>query len=66
MAIHRFRQILADMSFITDDDLFKFWREEKCTVEDVLSKAHNPDDLAKRIVNAKRGILDNGGTSPED
>jgi twitching motility protein PilT len=41
---------------LMDDHLFKLWKEEKCTIEDVLAKAHNPDDLAKRIVNAKRGI----------
>jgi twitching motility protein PilT len=28
------------------------------TVEDILAKAHRPDDLAKRIVNARRGIED--------
>jgi len=41
---------------LMDDALFKLWKEEKCTIEDVLSRAHNPDDLAKRIVNSKRGI----------
>jgi twitching motility protein PilT len=51
---------------LMDDALFRLWRDEKCTVEEVLSKAHNPDDLAKRIVNAKRGILDEGGTAPEE
>jgi len=40
---------------LMDDALFKLWKEEKCAIEEVLSKAHNPDDLAKRIVNAKRG-----------
>ena len=43
---------------LMDDALFRLWREEKCTVEDCLGKAHSPDDLAKRIVNAKRGIAD--------
>jgi twitching motility protein PilT len=41
---------------LMDDALFKLWKEEKCTIEEVLAKAHNPDDLAKRIVNAKRGM----------
>jgi twitching motility protein PilT len=41
---------------LMDDALFKLWKEEKCTIEDVLSKSQSPDDLAKRIVNAKRGI----------
>jgi|DewCreStandDraft_4_1066084.scaffolds.fasta_scaffold08704_4 twitching motility protein PilT len=43
---------------LMDDALFKLWQEEKCTVEDVLAKAHNPDDLAKRILNAQRGIIE--------
>lgn len=41
---------------LMDDALFRLWKEEKCTLEDVLARAHNPDDLAKRVVNAKRGI----------
>jgi len=45
---------------LMDDSLFKAWREEKCTLEDVLGKAHNPDDLAKRILNAQRGMGDEG------
>jgi twitching motility protein PilT len=43
---------------LMDDALFKIWREEKATAEDVLSKSHNPDELAKRIANAKRGVFD--------
>jgi twitching motility protein PilT len=43
---------------LMDDALFKHWSDEYCTVEDVLGKAAMPDDLAKRIVNAKRGIMD--------
>ena len=38
-----------------DDALFNLWKAEKCTIEEVLAKAMNPDDLAKRIVNARRG-----------
>jgi twitching motility protein PilT len=41
---------------LMDDALFKLWKEEKCTIEDVIAKAHHQEDLAKRIVNAKRGI----------
>ena len=33
-------------------------RTRSATVEDVLAKAQRPDDLAKRIVNAKRGMFD--------
>lgn len=43
---------------LMDDALFKLWNEEKCTVEEVLSKAQRPDDLAKRIVQARRGVID--------
>jgi twitching motility protein PilT len=43
---------------LMDDALFKHWFEEKITIEDALGKAHNPDDLAKRILNAQRGIMD--------
>ncbi len=46
---------------LMDDALFNVWRDGKCTVEDVLAKSHRPDDLAKRIVNAKRGV----DTGPE-
>ena len=51
---------------LMDDALFKAWKEEKCTIEDVLGKAHNPDDLAKRILNAQRGIMDDPGAGKED
>ena len=30
---------------LMDDHLFKLWREEKCTIEDILAKAAAPDDL---------------------
>ena len=43
---------------LMDDALFDLWRSNICNVEDCLSKSHRPDDLAKRIVNARRGILD--------
>ncbi len=39
---------------LMDDALFHLWYDEKATVEDILSKAQRPDDLAKRIVHAKR------------
>ncbi|MCA9192226.1 MAG: type IV pilus twitching motility protein PilT [Planctomycetales bacterium] len=43
---------------LMDDALFHLWRSDTCTIEEVLSKSHRPDDLAKRIVNARRGIVD--------
>lgn len=41
---------------LLDDTLFNLWRDGIVLVEDVLNKAHRPDDLAKRIVNARRGL----------
>ena len=43
---------------LLDDDLFRLWKEKKVAEEDVLMKAQNVDDLAKRIANAKQGIFD--------
>ncbi|MBW8885962.1 MAG: Flp pilus assembly complex ATPase component TadA, partial [Planctomycetia bacterium] len=51
---------------LMDDGLFKHWREERITIEDALGKAHNPDDLAKRILNAQRGIMDDPAAGKED
>jgi twitching motility protein PilT len=45
---------------LMDDALYDLWRDEKCLVEEVLGKAHNPDEMAKRIVNAKREMEDEG------
>jgi twitching motility protein PilT len=39
---------------LLDDHLFRLWHQETITLEDALSKAHRPDDLAKRIVQARR------------
>jgi twitching motility protein PilT len=43
---------------LMDDALFRLWQEEKVSTEDVLAKAQNTDELAKRIANARRGIMD--------
>ncbi len=43
---------------LMDDAMFKLWREQKVTKEDVLAKAQRPDDLAKRIAQAERGMFD--------
>jgi twitching motility protein PilT len=43
---------------LMDDALFDHWKSESVTVEDVLAKSHRPDDLAKRIVQARRGLED--------
>ncbi|ADB15220.1 twitching motility protein [Pirellula staleyi DSM 6068] len=43
---------------LMDDHLFRLWREQKVLIEDVLGKAQNPDDLAKRIYAAQQGLDD--------
>jgi twitching motility protein PilT len=43
---------------LLDDHLFKLWNEKKVTEENVMSKSQNPDELARRIANAKSGIFD--------
>lgn len=51
---------------LLDDTLFNLWRDGIVTVEDALSKSHRPDDLAKRIVNARRGIVDDRQDEDEE
>jgi len=51
---------------LMDDALFHHWKDEKVTIEDVLGKAQRPDDLAKRIVDAKRGIEQEGAGQEDD
>jgi twitching motility protein PilT len=36
-----------------DDALFELWKSETVKVTDLLHKAHNPNELAKRIVAAQ-------------
>jgi len=43
---------------LLDDHLFEHWKNEIGTKEDVLSKANLPDELAKRIAAAERGVFD--------
>ena len=46
---------------LLDDQLFQHWRKEIVTKEDALAKANSPDDLAKRIASAERGVFDEPG-----
>jgi twitching motility protein PilT len=43
---------------LLDDSLFSHWHNELIAVEDACSKSNSPDDLMRRIANAKRGIVD--------
>jgi twitching motility protein PilT len=51
---------------LMDDALYTHWKEGRVTVEDALGKAHRPDELAKRIVNARRGLEDEAGKEDFD
>lgn len=44
---------------LMDDCLFTHWLEEKCTIDDCLGKAQEPESLAKRIANARRQMAEN-------
>jgi twitching motility protein PilT len=43
---------------LLDDHLFRLWKEQLCSREDVLGKANDPGELANKIANAEKGLLD--------
>ena len=43
---------------LLDDHLFRLWQEKKVAEEDVMYKSQSPDDLMKRIADAKKGIFE--------
>lgn len=49
---------------LMDDHLFRLWKEEKVLLEEVMAKSQNPDDLARRIANARRGIIEEVPVDP--
>lgn len=51
---------------LMDDHLFRLWKEEKVTIEDVLGKAQNPEELAKRIYAHQRGLPDDSANQGEE
>jgi twitching motility protein PilT len=40
---------------LMDDSLFKLWNDEKVTADEVMLRAQNPEELAQRIIKAKKG-----------
>jgi twitching motility protein PilT len=50
---------------LLDDHLFRLWREEKVSAEEVLMKAQNHDELSKRIANAQKGLFDDDAEAEE-
>jgi twitching motility protein PilT len=43
---------------LLDDYLFNLWKAGKVTADDALTKSNSPEDFARRIANAQRGIFD--------
>jgi twitching motility protein PilT len=43
---------------LLDDFLFNLWKSGKITAEDALGRSNSPEDFARRIANAQRGIFD--------
>jgi Tfp pilus assembly ATPase PilU len=43
---------------LLDDALFDLWHTKKCSREDVMAKAQDAADLAKKISAVERGVLD--------
>jgi twitching motility protein PilT len=44
--------------FLLDEMLFKLWREDLCEKEEVLLKSSKPAELAAKIAQAERGLLE--------
>jgi twitching motility protein PilT len=43
---------------LLDDHMFKLWREGKVDKKDILLRANSPDELATKIAQAERGMLE--------
>ena len=50
---------------LLDDSLFKLWRDKIVTAEDALSRSNSPEELAKRIAQAKAGVFDDAADIAE-
>jgi twitching motility protein PilT len=44
--------------FLLDENLFKLWKEGLCEKEEVLMRAARPAELASKIAQAERGLLE--------
>jgi twitching motility protein PilT len=52
--------------FLLDESLFRLWKTGLCEKEEVLIKAQKPQELAAKIAQAERGLLDEDGEEFED
>src|SRR5437764_14718908 len=44
--------------FLLDESLFRLWKEDLCDKEEVLLKSSKPNELAAKIAQAERGMMD--------
>jgi twitching motility protein PilT len=47
-----------DGMFLLDESLFRLWKEDLCEKEEVLQKSPKPTELAAKIAQAERGMMD--------
>jgi twitching motility protein PilT len=52
--------------FLLDESLFKLWKEGLCEKEEVLQRSNKPADLAYKISQAEKGVLDDDDYEDED
>ncbi|MFO0799011.1 MAG: type IV pilus twitching motility protein PilT [Gemmataceae bacterium] len=52
--------------FLLDDCLFRMWREDLIEKEEALLKAANPAELAAKIAQAERGLMDDDEEGDDD
>jgi twitching motility protein PilT len=55
-----------DGMFLLDESLFRLWKEDLCEKEEVLQKSPKPTELAAKIAQAERGMMDDEEEFEED
>jgi twitching motility protein PilT len=55
-----------DGMFLLDESLFRLWKEDLCEKEEVLQKSPKPTELAAKIAQAERGMMDDDEELDED
>jgi twitching motility protein PilT len=55
-----------DGMFLLDESLFRLWKEDLCEKDEVLLKTSKPAELAAKIAQAERGLLDDEDEDDEE
>jgi twitching motility protein PilT len=50
---------------LLDDHMYKLWRAGKVDKKDILIRANTPDELATKIAQAERGMLEDEGEAKQ-